>query len=342
MKKEKSFSKFFPRKNSLTIYEQMIPFSGIHYAVYWIIVGFIFFLMGESLRRYFNETQYIWTQLIFSVGAYGGWTIIVIETAKKLKNTFEALLSELLVLPDHIDSSSWINEKISRLFTLKNAGAKFSVAVFCFVGLGSIFYLGIPFNSVIVKIYSVIIILPVLAICGHGAYITLTWLAVFNEIMKLSVRPSFYRLKYPSIQALSSFFSFVAFGALAAYFMGVAAIWKGPYGISNLILILIAILGCFPLLIFTSAYFQLHQLMEHIKLAQISMVNTELQKAFEKIKIAPSKDNIEIVSGLMDIQQKIDKMSVWAIDISAVLTFTITFLTAILQIFLSIKEFIKP
>lgn len=314
-------------------FEKMIFFKGIPYWLYWPAVGVLIFILGGLLTWVVAEKSFFCNRVFFS-GAFGTLPCVNIWLFHSFKKTMQELSP--FFFDNNTDFERWYKCKEKYIFTLNSWQAKFIIGCVLITGLITIILSGIPFNSSICKIVGLILFTIFLILCGNTFYISISLLSILGEIVKIPAKIPFFMIQHPVIYELQNFYLIQALVIFFYYICLVIAIWQGPYGFNNTMLIWSTGLAIYQFAMFSWIFYQLHYILKKIKYSHITIINSELQSALEKIK---QKDytfkDIEKLEKIMDVQNKIHTLGEWPRSYSGVLTFFTTLATAVTQILLS-------
>lgn len=206
----------------------------------------------------------------------------------------------------------------------------------------TISWLGFPFQTLTANILAVLGFIPLLIICGQGAYLLLDLLLVLRELVNLPPKVSFYLQSHPAIARLQNSFSSASLIVMLAYICLVLSIWQGPYGFSLEMQIWLTVLAFYPISMFFWSFFHVHILMLNVKNSHIKIVNKEVQETLERVLKNKKNDDVDRLEKLMGIQNKVQAMKEYPVEFQGTLTFIATFATVLIQIIISVRELLKP
>jgi ABC-type multidrug transport system fused ATPase/permease subunit len=174
-------------------------------------------------------------------------------------------------------------------------------------------------------------------------------LTTLRELVLRSVHIPFFMMEHRVISKLQNYYAFVGSTVAFAYLWLVVATWRSPYGLSNNVLqVWLTILALYPLAIFVISFQQIHIFMRNIKLSHLAVINREVQEALSNVQTSSSKnlDDAERLEKLMDIQTKVENVREWPIGsqttFAFIVSFIITFVTAITQVIIAYMRVQKP
>lgn len=310
-----------------------------NYILYWLTLGLIFFVSSELVMRAFQEAYYLELRasaLILLVGLGIVFNFIRINFNNSITG-----LNEIIEFPVQ-PFEKWKTETDETLFTSQKPVAKIAILAICIFSISVMVSYGLPFHNTILNVTAVVSLIPLLIICGFGAYMLVHLMYVLSCIVKYPTNTPFYMTKHPRILELSSFFAKSSLYILACYAWLTFTIWLSPYKLEGIVLISIVIIGFCPLAMFLGSFFQIHSLLSRIKQKHIQTINEQIQIALVELKQKPSAENAELVSKLMAIQKNIEGLNDFPIAIGEVSTFFATLGIPILNAILSFRSFVIP
>lgn len=327
------------KQTVLCTYEKIILFKRMPYWIYWPIVGLFLFFIGEITVLLLHEKQFFFTQIALSAGI-GLIPVVLVFYSHEFEKTIKNLESVLWTNKNEFEQ--WLFERTSRMFTLKSWGAKFVTALFITGALLTVFWLGLPLRSLTGNIIAILGFIPVLIIAGQTAYMLLDLLITLRELVFRPANVSFYLQLHPAIRQLQGFFSSVTLVTTLAYIIGALAIWFGPYGVPFAMQIWLTLLAFYPICMFFWSFLHVHVLMQNIKNLHTQIINREVQRTLDCVLKNEKTDDVERLEKIMNIQNKVQTMKEWPVEIQGTLTFIATLATVLIQIVITIKEFLKP
>jgi hypothetical protein len=331
----------------LSTYETLIPFKKIPYWVFWPAFGLLSFGVGEVLRRQYGADQYLLIQFLFSVGV-ALLPIIYIQ----FSHYFQSMMKDISTIfwENSADFMLWLESRVKRIFRFSSWGSVIITALITVPGLITIlFAVGVPSKFRGLNMFGLIFFVVVLVLCGQGLYMCLDLLTTLRELVLRPVHIPFFMMEHRVISKLQNYYAFVGATVAFAYMWLVVATWRSPYGLSNNVLqVWLTILALYPLAIFVISFQQIHIFMRNIKLCHLAVINREVQEALSNVQTSSSKnlDDAERLEKLMDIQTKVETMREWPIGsqttFAFIVSFIITFVTAITQVIIAYMRVQKP
>lgn len=326
------------QKITKSIYEKIIPFH-LSKWLFWPLIGTVTFFIGILIINLSKETGYFWTQIFFT-GMSIGIPLVFIW----LNDNFRAALYPLsnILWNDSADFDSWVETRKRRLFTFESPVAKLLIVLAVALALITIFLLGLPFKSLGVNIIALIGFAFLTIENAHSAYTFLDFLITAHEIANRPINPPFYINTKYVISKLQNYYSSLTLFITGGYFAMAIAIWQGPYGITPELQIWLSFGAFYPLASFFWLFFQSHVIMQRIKHANLVAINQEIQTTYAQTMSKKSNEKLEQLSKIMELQDKVALLPEWPIELQGTITFAIAFITAIIQVFVSVSGLFRP
>ncbi|KCZ73614.1 hypothetical protein ANME2D_00685 [Candidatus Methanoperedens nitroreducens] len=313
-------------------FEAIILFKRIPYWIYWPAIGFLSFVLGELLTRFFAENYFLWSRLLFNV-AFGTLPIINIWFFHSFRKTMQEI--SIFFWQDDAEFQRWLKNKEIHIFTLRSWMAK-CVTGFIFVaGLITIILLGLPFKSELFNLIGLICFSIFLMFCGNTLYISIGLLSTLREIVNRPTIIPFFMPHHRVISKLQNYYLIQTLFIVLYYIGLVIAVWRGPYGLNSAMLIWLTGLASYPLVMFSWSFLQIHFLMQNIKQSYLETINSEVQYAFKNVFNGHDFQELEHLEKIMNIQNKIHTLAEWPVSVGGALTFLTSLATAIIQIIVS-------
>jgi hypothetical protein len=234
--------------------------------------------------------------------------------------------------------ADWAMKNTRRIFSLDTLQAKIVVFSINAGGTITLILLGLPFSSPILNIILIIGMQFIYLVYSLSVYSLISMLIFFFEISTYPVSVPFYRSNHPAVRKFLTTYSRSSFLTLIAYSLGVFMIWQGPYEFTPEIVAWLTILSFLPLSMFSWSFFQAHRLLRRIKENHIDFINHKIQNIANSVEQDMTKDSLEILSKLMDIQKSVESTQEWPIAFEGVFTFLVTLIIPIIQVVLSVFE----
>jgi len=329
-------------KKAVSTYERIILFKRMPYWLYWALMGLAVFLINKAANLILHERQFLFTEIVFS-GAIGLLPTLMIFGSHEFEKTMVGLSSILWGGNNNNEEfNQWLYERKTRIFTLKSWGAKFITILFVACALLTISFLGLPFQSSIANGLALLGFISLLLMSGQTAYLLLDLLITLREIVYRPVNIPFYIQTHPAIKKLQSIYFSAALFTTLGYVLGVLSIWQSPYGFSFELQLWLTMLAFYPISMFFWSFFHVHILMQNIKDSHIKIINQEIQRTLGVVLKNEKTDDVERLEKMMGIQNKVQEVKEYPIELQGALTFIATFATVLVQIIISVRELLKP
>jgi hypothetical protein len=290
----------------------------------------LIFLIAEALLRAFAITRYFWSQLLVSA------EIAVLPTVYIWGcRSFQTVTKPLLPVlwKDKAESERWLAARSERMFTLRTSGARLVVAIMTISSVATTIAIGLPYHSFLSNALLVIGLLTLAIMGSQGAYIILGAIVTLGEIVRRPIyKVPFFLLPHPAITGLYNFYLAIATAAALTYGMFALAAWQSPYGLSSGVLTWLYIAGFFPLSMFIWSFFQFRILVRKVKLEQIGQINQYIQTVLERFQTNVSKEDVEALDQMMEVQKKVQDLREWPFSLGSMLTLLVTLVLPIAQI----------
>lgn len=311
------------------IYERLTP-KKIPYYIFWPFLSISLFVIEWFLVLYFKEKQYLWTELIFTSYIVLGPTIAIYGFY-----SFQERMIKIspIFWGSSLDFDNWLEKKIEDIFLLKSLQSWLITLSVFFMGIITVWRLGLPFENKIINILVVFRFSIVLFFCGHGAYMLIACILTLHEVVRLDPKLPFYLFSIPAISDWHFIYLgeslLISYGYLTLFF----ALLKGPYGLTTELQIWLTALAFIPLFIFAFSFYDIHTLMEKVKYNSVRKINYQIQSVLKDIKKNNKMADIEKLNKLMDIQSKIQSIREWPFELQGLGTFIIALIPALVQIY---------
>ena len=307
--------------------------------LFWPSLSLIVFFVGDFLIYQSGENRYLGTQTLFAI------TVTAIPLSFIwLSNNYQTNLNSLsgYFWDTKDEFEEWLDVRVKRIFALRSRKARFFILATTILAVITVFFLGLPFKSTWLNILGLMGFVFIAGLNGHAAYGFLDMMYTLKEIASRPVKSPFYFPAELAVSKLQSYYSTTTLLVTSGYILLAASVWEGPYGITPQMQIWLIISAFYPLAMFFWSFFQIHIIMQHIKHANIQVVNHEIQKLLPRALEEKKDGSMKQLTSLIELQDKMASMKEWPIEIQATITFTVTLVTAIIQIVIAIVNTLKP
>jgi hypothetical protein len=319
-----------------SFYEKVVPL-GIPYFIFYPVF-FNIILAAYRLLLFcevFEDTnspvnQFLNTQLLSLM------PIVFIFLHHQFKNVVFPSVKDIFENETNNDAPQLINdilEKTIRHTFSINQWSSIYIFGITFLGFSTVCALGIStINNLVVKVIVVGILSVLIFFGSHLGYMMLSLLNFLRKIADYYPRESFpfYRLPHPSINRLQNYYLSAALMLTVAWIVFAIATWNSPYGIINnddekiksVMILWLIITGSGPLLMFLWTYFYIHKINYNIKQLYIKEVSTSIQGMLKEIR--DGQKNFESLKNYLELQDKIQNIKEWPINLANISTFVVT------------------
>jgi hypothetical protein len=273
----------------------------------WAIAGAIVFT-GSFIILDIFENSFVYSELYVILSFIMVWqSIIIIWSHNKIKS-FKEILIEIVDLPmDQIVRK--YNNQHEIIFDDKKMALS-GLLMILFAHILSLDYIGIPFQSNISKYFIYFIYYTDCYLLGAGFYIMIMTAFAVNKIgeLPLNIKVVFSK----KVQIIGVLYSKLTILAASVYIIwGIFHIMTPMKFSSPHMVTWFAIFGIFIIIFFTLPQYGIHRMMVKTKNEKTErfslMLRSKLCEAFEN----PTEKNLSCLKNLLQIQNKIDKMSEW-------------------------------
>jgi hypothetical protein len=250
-------------ESTTSIFEAFVLFKRIPYWLFWLGFGIFDFILGEVLICACKEKEFFYPLLMmsFSLASLPILNIWFFYAFKRLMQDLSALFWD-----NNTEFEIWYKNKEKSIFTLKTWHAKFVTGSVFIAGLVTIFFfLGLPFGSIFCNIPGLSAFAILLIFSGITLHTSIGLLSTLREIVKRPIRTPFFMIQNSTISKLQNYYLLQSIFVVSYYVGLVIAIWQGPYGFNNVLLIWLACSAFYPLFVFLLSFYQIHCLMRNIK-----------------------------------------------------------------------------
>ena len=273
----------------------------------WAIAGIIVFT-GSFIILDIFENSFVYSELYVILSLIMVWqSIIIIWSHNKIKS-FKEILFEIVDLPmDQI--ARRYNNQHDIIFNDKKMALN-GLLMILFAHILSLDYVGIPFHSNISKYFIYFIYYTDCYLLGAGFYIMIMTAFAVNKIgeLPLNIKVVFSK----KVQIIGVLYSKLTILVASVYIIwGIFHIMTPMKFSSPHIVAWFTIFGIFIIIFFTLPQYGIHRMMVKTKNEKTErfslMLRSKLCEAFEN----PTEKNLSCLKNLLQIQNKIDKMSEW-------------------------------
>lgn len=292
----------------MTIYEKLIFIKRIHYVVYWVLVGLLFFILQEIFTRISGDTNFLIMRALF--GFYLSLIAIIIINLKLFFPTVIQGCDEIINFPSE-NTSDWVNDKIIEMGTFSTVAVRFFAILLVSLIITTVLLLGLPYKSTLSNIVFLLTLVPFSIVSAHAVFGVAKLLGLLPGLVRYPITPPFYLSKHPAIGLLSSFYSRTTISAIGVVLALFLIVWQTPYGFDPLLIGWLIFVSFLPLALFLWTFYQIHILMRRIKHVSIKLINNRVQEQLNLVLENSDKNSADELEKLMKIQDMVEKMREW-------------------------------
>jgi len=321
-----------------TPFEKLVFVRKAPYWLFWIVLGSIIFITGEIMIIFFKESHFLVFQILCCLGVaiLPVINVLLHKQFIRLKNRIRPMFE---TSDDEWDL--WVSHQEVQVFTLKNANSKFIVGTFIALSCFTVWYLGIPFISMPLSLFTVLAMLIFFFICGMTLHITIKLLIFLKELSDLKVDVPFLMLPSIELTNIQRFYSAISIFIAISYISAVFIIWFGPYGFNPQTLSWLSFSALLPITVFIWSYLHIHLIRHKVKISFVQVVNQYVNIALQSLEKNNEKDQVEKLDLLISLQFKVQGIKEYPFEIGGLVTFILTTLIAIIQFALSFQQITK-
>ncbi len=160
------------------------------------------------------------------------------------------------------------------------------------------------------------IMIAVIGFLAGGTLYTMIRIAVMiNKMGKLeAIKVSIYQHPITSVKAVGNLLSKIALIVIGIYLFGISSVFIEAGLRGKLILGIVGFFGVVVIVFFIFPQIRIHQIMSKVKHMRLREFSRHVEEAFEHVTTEPSRDNIQRVRELFDIQESLSEMGEWPFD----------------------------
>jgi hypothetical protein len=160
------------------------------------------------------------------------------------------------------------------------------------------------------------IMMAVIGFLGGGMLYAMIRIAVMvNKMGKLeAIKVSIYQHPITSVKAVGNLLSRIALIVIGIYLFGISSVFIEAGSRGKLILGIVGFFGVIVIAFFIFPQIRIHQIMSKVKHMRLRKFSRHVEEAFEHVTTEPSRDNIQRVRELFNIQESLSEMGEWPFD----------------------------
>ena len=295
----------------------------------WLLVGTLALLVSSLIGRASGELLHPWLYVYVCYAIFAGIPYYSIHALDLFSEAESALQFTFCLNADELHSR--LLDEARSTFGYRSIGM--------WVGGGLVLALGdvtiIALRNHIKHAISYRAILfsgqAIFFLCGHGAYVVLKLMQVQYRLVRLPLKLTFLKSGNRAVDAITQLPNFTSFTVLAAYVGLLLAVSLSPFRTEPIMSVWLLVLAASPILTYSWSLIQTHVLQTRIKYFHLDSINAQVEQVYQEARANSSKDNLERLSKLVDIQRNIEQTSEWPISPQVIATLIITSAAAISQ-----------
>jgi hypothetical protein len=303
------------------------------FALCWFLIGTLFLLMRVCLLLAYRAEIHIWTELFFAYFIVTGLTAGILYVAQ----IFDSLPSRLSVYFAY-DLSAWARNEAITIFDRRYWPLPVGALWVNVLGTITLILFTRPVRSPLRDAVMILSIQPVFFLCGY-TFLFLTKLGLAGrKLVKSSLAINFPDRGNRLVTLLSGYVYFFAGCGLLEYLGLFVAVKLGPTRDSNLMAPWLIGLAVTPIIIFAWGIYHIHILQREIKLKNLETVHSQVRKIFQEVELNSSKDGVEKLAKMIEVQDRFEGAKEWPIALGTVLTLILALTAAVGQILASLNN----
>jgi hypothetical protein len=292
-----------------------ITFLKSRFILCWCLMGTLFLGIRVSLLLAYAAQIHIWTELFFAYFIVTGLTVGVLYVAQ-IFDSLPARLSDYFAN----DLSSWARDEGTAIFDRTSWRLPLAALWVNVLGTITLILFTRPVRSNLRDALMILSIQPVFFLCGY-AFLFLTKLGLAGrKLVKSRLAINFPDRGNRVVTLLSSYVYFFAGCGLLEYVGLFVAVRLGPTRDSNLMAPWLIGLAVTPIIIFVWGIYHVHILQREIKLKNLETVHSQVRKILAEVELSSSKDSIEKLAKMIEVQDRFEGAKEWPIALGSVLT----------------------
>jgi len=273
----------------------------------WAFASTLIFLISIFVLYIFEDSFNYWN-LFFLLSFIMSWQSIIIVYAYNKIKYFKEILIEIVDLPPIYIADRYNNQQ--RIIFDDKRMALSGLTIILLAHILNLDYNGISFYSNISKIIIYLIYYIDCYILGAGLYVMIMTAFAINKIgsLPLNIRVIFSK----KVQTIGVLYSKLTLMAASVYILWGIYHMLTPMKFSSPYMVAwFSFFGVFIIIFFTLPQYGIHQMMVKTKIEKTHkfslLLKSKLRETFEN----PTEINLSCLKNLLQIQNKIDKMSEW-------------------------------
>jgi len=292
--------------------ERMTRIFHLPYPLVWLIFScFLFGLHAGSCLYSGNPVKPIMRLVILAL-LPGCIAIGIIWFSKALEKFTPSIL--LFIDWPREKILEWYESELRAIFNLKwMALTGVALAGLCLMsGYSGDFWVG--FKNLPTITFRIIMV--TIGFLGGGMFYAMIRIALMvNKMGELgAIKVSVYQHPLTSVKSVGILLSKIAFTAVGIYLLGMLYVFTKTGEHGKLVLLIVGFFGAVVASFFIFPQIKIHQIMSKVKHMRLKKFSIHLEEALEGVTKEPSRENIQRVRELFEVQKSLNEMGEWPFD----------------------------
>lgn len=323
----------------MNYFDELKILGRVSYPISWLLIGVLYFVFQTSVSLLLGVSVFPATRAILTLAVISGIPIALGSFHRQFPSYVEDL--ESVIQPTGGQFSSWAKSREADIFSVRDLRSFVSFIVLYLFLIITVLALELPYEgSTVVAI--ILLLLPFALIGGQGIWVVFKILGFVHEISQAELVVDFGRPPELALHGLGRFISGVSIAGLLIYAAHFVSFVFTDFWITIPMFIWLGVIAVFPLALFGYSFFQLRQLMRRIKFRNISQLNLQIQRVFDRVRQSAMMEDAEILETLLSIQGALERSSIWPKSLGGLVTWTLTILPLAAQIAILAMEARSP
>lgn len=307
-----------------------------HYILYWILIGTLFLVLRISLLATYKSPIHYFTEIFFAYFIVSA----LIASVLYIGDVFDTIPNRFSKYFGH-DLSKWAEHEGFKIFDRRYWPMWIMSSWVNVLGTITLVALSSPFRSAVRDFLFIASVQLVFFLCGYTFYFLIVLGVAGRRLVKLPLSTPLLERGHRLVGTLSGYVYVLAFGGLAEYLGLLIAVRLGPTRHSPLMTPWLIGLSVTPIIIFAWGIYHVHVLQREIKIRNLELLNLEVQNVLNELKDNRTKETVEKLAKMVDIQERLEGIKEWPLALGSVLTLILALAAAISQILTSLSNFFK-
>ncbi len=296
-------------------FERISDIIPLPYYVSWLLISQVIFLFYYLTLVFFTLEDFITTQFLISESLI---TLMIGAIASAVIFFSKAMEDFTAVLPKFINQDEdkiieWYTTEIRSAFDDKKmimSGIVMGISlVILALNLEALVYPSIQVQSFF------LFVIFLLGLVSGGIMNAQTGIArIIYKFGDMPLRISLYQHPSASIKAAGKLLYKISLASILLYIIGIAYVYFRIGFEGFLITAVMVAVGLWTIGYFIVPQLKIHEIMKRCKNDRIRQFSEHLESALEVSLEKPTKENVNHVKELMEVQKKLDEMNEWPFD----------------------------